>query len=370
MKNKKGGNMKTEGNEISTPEPEKTLRVMRLLTRDLTRGIIRSLLKSPKDLRTLCQEVGKRKTAVYEAVRDLVNARIASERFLKTGGIGRTKKEYSINEISIPAISQDIMLDFLEGKDISSKSVGVSDVSIALDMLSERAPVSPFEILVEMLRSKIEPKYAIQILIDLGSSIGETSKDYEGFIEDVIGLMSERYPIEKDSIRIFASMATRTISVDSSDLELTLGIEDLAKIAGNELNLNDYASEFIASKALFEVKILGFEKIGYEFLVILMYINATQMGIECKKPDYYVESLMTRRADSPAEIYVREGSRVNLWKAIQITDFLQRRFRIEKETAAFLSRDLLEQIRYFEFDSYDISFIEALTKEIMRKRKI
>lgn len=364
--------MAEEGNEISTSETEKIFTIMGLLSRDLTREIIGSLLEGPKDLRTLCQEVGRRKTTVYEAVRELANAQIVSERFIKTGSVGRTKKEYSIKEISIPPIPQDIMLDFVRGKEISSKLLGVSDVGIALDILSERAPVPPFIIFTGMLQSKIDPKYAIQILIDLGSSddLVRTYDDYENFISSIISLMRERYPIGESSIKNFANVSSRTIDVVSSGQVLTLKINDLAKIARSELSLNDYEAEFLASKVLYETRILGFQEVEYEFMVILMYMHAKNMGIESKKPDYYVKSSVIKEVDSPLEISVREGSKVHSWKAIQISDFFERRFKIEKEKAIFLSKDLLERLRYLKFDNYDISFIEALGKEIIKKRAL
>ncbi|MGD2249633.1 MAG: hypothetical protein PVF58_14595 [Candidatus Methanofastidiosia archaeon] len=364
--------MPSEQNEISTSETEKILTIMKLLSRDLTREIIRSLLKGPKDLRTLCQEVDRRKTTVYEALKELVKAQIVSDRFIKTGSVGRTKKEYSIKEISIPSIPQNVMLDFLEEKDISSKSLGISDVGIALDIFSERAPVPPFIIFNEMLQSGIELKYAIQILVDLGGSANfeNTYESYESFIDIIIKLMRERYPVEENSIETFSKMATKTINVVSSDQELILKVEDLEKIAKNELKLTDYESEFLASKILYEMKIFGFQKIEYEFIVILMYVHAKQMGIECEKPDYYVKSSITKEIETPLEISVREGSRIHLWGMVKTSDFFQRRFKIEKEKAIFLSKDLLEHLRYLKFDNYDISFIEFLGKEIMRKRGI
>ena len=372
IEDQKGENMPSEQNEISTSETEKILKIMKLLSRELTREIVRSLLKGPKDLRTLCQEVDRRKTTAYEALKELVKAQIVSERFVKTESVGRTKKEYSIKEISIPPIPQNVMLDFLEKKDISSKSLGISDVGIALDMLSERAPVPLFIISNEMLQSGIELKYAIQVLVDLGSSANfeNTCESYENFINAIIKLMKERYPIEKNSIETFAKIATKTINVVSSDEELILKIEDLAKIAKNELKLTDYESEFLASRILYEIKIFGLKKIEYEFLVILMYVHAKQMGIECKRPDYYVKSSITKEIDTPLEISVREGNKVHSWGMVQISDFFQRRFKIEKEKAKFLSKDLLEHLRYLKFDKYDISFIEMLGKEIMRKRGI
>jgi predicted transcriptional regulator len=372
IEGQKGGNMPSEQNEISTSETEKILTIMKLLSRDLTREIIRSLLKGPKDLRTLCQEVDRRKTTVYEALKELVKAQIVSDRFIKTGSVGRTKKEYSIKEISIPSIPQNVMLDFLEEKDISSKSLGISDVGIALDIFSERAPVPPFIIFNEMLQSGIELKYAIQILVDLGGSANfeNTYESYESFIDIIIKLMRERYPVEENSIETFSKMATKTINVVSSDQELILKVEDLEKIAKNELKLTDYESEFLASKILYEMKIFGFQKIEYEFIVILMYVHAKQMGIECEKPDYYVKSSITKEIETPLEISVREGSRIHLWGMVKTSDFFQRRFKIEKEKAIFLSKDLLEHLRYLKFDNYDISFIEFLGKEIMRKRGI
>ena len=364
--------MTSERNEILTSETEKILLIMKLLSRELTREIIRSLLKGPKDLRTLCQEVDRRKTTVYDALKGLVKTRIVSENFVKTGGVGRTKKEYSIKEISIPSIPQNVMLDFLEGKDISSKSLGISDVGIALDMLSERAPIPPFVIFNEMLQSRIELKYAIQILVDLGGSANfdSTYENYESFINTIVKLMRERYPIEESSIEMVINMTTKTINVVSSDQERVLNVEDLIKIAKNELKLSDYESEFLASRILYEMKILGFQRIEYEFVVILMYAHAQQMGMECKKPDYYVKSSIIKEIEPPLEISVREGSKVHSWRIVQISDFFQRRFKVEKEKATFISKDLLEHLRYLKFDNYDISFIESLGKEIMRKRGI
>jgi predicted transcriptional regulator len=362
--------MMPEESEIGTFKSERLLKVMRLLSRELTRSIIKSLLEGPKDLRTICREVYRRKTTVYDAIKELVDAQIVNERFVKTGGVGRTKKEYSISEISVPSIPQDVMLDFLEGKDITAKSLDRADIGIALDTLAGRIPVPPFVIFTEMLQSRIEPKYAIHILIDLGSSADsvDTFQDYEAFIEFVIKLMKSRYPIEEESIEIFTDLASRTIIVSFQEGEAILKVEDLVEIMRREFRLSSYESDFLASRILYTIKILGLRSVEYEFLVVLTYLNAKQLGMECRKPDCCVEFSKTKLLGSSPEIFVLESGMLHPWKTAQISDFFQKKFKIEREEALFLTKDLLENLRYLRFDRYSISFIEALGREIMRER--
>lgn len=359
---------------------------MEFLSKSLNREILRSLVRGPKDVRTLCRDIHRKRSTVFDSLKEMVNAGVIQSSKVKTPGRGRDKKEYKIAEFYIPEITRETLLDFLEGKDVKAKSIDIGDMAV-IGSFSHIFPVSSERIFDLLLSSGIDIRYIFQILLDLASeykAIVEADEDELIFLEkadtpnkgvpnlyeEIVRIMRSRYPIRSEIIEKFIEMSKDEILLTSKSGSKNVSVENLAGIAQNELAITDYEAGFIAPKVLHMLKSNNLTTISYTMIIDLMYLMAKEMKIDCRKPKFYVESPTVREFKEYTGIVVRDGNVRRKWGALHIADFLSRRLELDIESSNFLADLILDRLKYINLDSYDISFIESLAKELAVEHKI
>lgn len=351
---------------------------MSFLSKDLNRNILKSLLRGSKDVRTLCRDIHRKRSTVFDSLKEMENAGVIQGRKVKTPGRGRNKKEYIVNEFYIPEIRKGTLLDFLEGKDVEAKSIDFGDMAL-IGSFSHVSPVSPEEIFDLLLSSGVDFRYVLQIILDLASeyqSEMEISSDSDQksepldnvvkkLYERITEIMQARYPIRKEVIQKFIEISKSEIILTSESGSKCESVDSLIDIAKNELGITNYEAGFIAPAVLHMLKSNGFTTIDYTMVVDLMYLAARNMKIPCKKPRFYIESPTVREFKEHKRIMIREGKSRTQWGAIHIADFLSRRLETDRKASDFLANLILDKLKYVNLESYDISFVESLAKELI-----
>ena len=357
------------------------LRLMSFLSKDLDRAILKSLLRSAKDVRTLCRDINRKRSTVFDSLKEMENAGVIQGKKVKTPGRGRNKKEYTIKEFYIPEITRETLLDFLEGKDVKAKSIDFGDMAL-IGSFSQVSPISPEKIFDYLLSSGVDFKYILQILIDLASefqvdaetSVFESAEEHEiiltSLYERIAKIMRDRYPIRDETIQRFIEMGKDVIVLTSRSGSKQLSKDDLIIKAKNELEISEYEAEFIAPAVLHMLKSNGFNEISDEIIVNLMYHMAKNMRIDCRKPDSYVESLEVREFRESKSVIIRDGKNRRKWGAPHLADFLARRLELSKASSEFLANLIIDKLRYISMRSYDISFIESFARELIIEHRI
>jgi predicted transcriptional regulator len=359
-----------------------TLDLISFLSKDLNREILRSLLRGQKDVRSLCRDIHKKRSTVFDSLKEMENEGVIQSRKVKTPGRGRNKKEYSIKEFHIPELTAETLLDFLEGKDINAKSIDSGDLAL-IGSFSQISPIAPEKICNLLLSSGVDLKYVFQILLDLASQfpLHESSDilqiESEHLSEAVPNMwykiatiMEDRYPIRSEVVEKFLEMSEDEIVLTSLSESKKVSISDLTKKIKNELNITDYEAEFIAPAVLHMLKSNGFNEISDAVMVDLMYLMAKNMKIDCEKPRSYVENQVVREFTEHENILIREGAKTRKWDISRTSDFILKRFELSRESSRFLASLVLDRLEYIGLESYDISFIESLTQELIHHYRI
>jgi len=355
---------------------------MSFLSKDLNRDILKSLLRGPKDVRTLCRDIHRKRSTVFDSLKEMENVGVIKSRKVKTPGRGRNKKEYIVEEFYIPEITKETLLDFLEGKDVKAKSIDFEDMAM-IGSYSQVSPVSPEKIFDLLLSSGVDFKYVLQILLDLASVFKaymeesvflDKERRHDKVVSDlykrIVTIMENRYPIRDEIIQKFTEISKNEIELTSKSGSKSKSVNDLIRIARNELAITDYEAKFIAPAVLHMLKSNGFDEISYAIIVDLMYLMAKNMKIDCRRPKFYAESAVVREFKEYRGIIVREGKIRRKWDALNIADFLSRRLELNRESSSFLANLILDRLKYIDLESYDISFIESLSKELIIEHEI
>jgi len=359
------------------------LKLIEFLSKDLNRNILKSLLRSPKDVRTLCRDIHKKRSTVFDNLKEMEKAGLIKSRKVKTPGRGRNKKEYTVAEFYIPEIKKGTLLDFLEGKEVKAKSIDFEDMAL-IGSFSQVSPVSPEKIFDLLLSSGVDFKYVLQILLDLASDFQmEEEKSVmhrrkqevenrvvEDLYERIANIMRNRYPIHDEIVDRFIEISKDEIVLTSKAGPKRQSINDLVMVAENELGITDYEAKFIAPAVLHMLKTSGFNEISYAVIVDLMYLMAKNMEITCRKPKFYVESPVVREFREYSSIVVRDGKTRRKWGALHIADFLSRTLELNKDSSNFLANLILDRLKYINLKNYDISFIELFARELMLEHNL
>ena len=362
---------------------ESVLMLMSFLSKDLNRDILRSLLRGSKDVRTLCRDIHRKRSTAFDSLKEMEKAGVIKSRKVKTPGRGRNKKEYTVAEFYIPEITRETLLDFLEGKDVKAKSIDFGDMAL-IGSFSQVSPVSPEKIFDLLLSSGVDFKYVLQILLDVASEFrtdiwelnvfeGESVADENAMLnlyERITEIMQNRYPIRSEIIQKFIEMLKDEIILTSKSGSKNVSINSLINIANNELGITDYGAEFIAPAVLHMLKSHGFTTISYAIVVDLMYLMAENMRITCRRPKFYVESPSVREFKEYTDITVRDSNVRRKWGALHIAVFLSRKLELNIESSNLLANLILDRLKYINLESYDISFVESLARELIVEHHI
>jgi predicted transcriptional regulator len=353
------------------------------LSRDLNRDILKSLLKNPKDMRTLCRDIHRKRSTIFDALKEMEEAGVIQSKKVKTPGRGRNKKEYTVKEFYMPEITRETLLDFLEGKDVKAKSMDSSDMALIAGF-SQIAPVSSERIFDLLLSSGVDLKYVLQILLDLASEFQTVrhdgipeEKEQENITESVsnlyrriVEIMRVRYPIRSEVVEKFIEISKEEIILTSESGAKVLSLDNLAEIAADELLISDYEAQFVAAKVLHMLKSTGLSTVSLAIVVDLMYSLSQNLKIDCRKPKFYLENPTIPEFRGYDHIVIRDGSLKKKWSAPHIADYLSRRLRLKRESSLFVAKILLDKLKYVNLGSYDISFIESLATEILLEHNI
>jgi predicted transcriptional regulator len=358
------------------------LNLMSFLSKDLNREILKSLIRSPKDMRSLCRDIHKKRSTVFDSIKEMESVGVIQSKKVKTPGRGRNRKEYSVKEFYVPEITRETLLDFLEGKDVQAKSMDSGDMAL-IGSFSQVSPVTPERICNLLLSSGVDLKYVFQILLDLASRflLHESSDTLQIELEHlpeavpnmwhkIAVIMEDRYPIRPEVVEKFLEMSEDEIVLTSLSESKKVSISDLTRKIRNELNITEYEAEFIAPAVLHMLKSNGFNEISDVVMVDLMYLLAKNMKIDCEKPRSYVEGQVVGEFTAHENILVREGTKTRKWDISRTSDFILKRFELNRESSRFLASLILDKLEYIGLGSYDISFIESLTQELIHHYRI
>ena len=338
------------------------LEQMALLEKETNREILKLLLRGPKDFRSLCRDIKKSRSAVFDCLKDLRGVEMIGRRKIMDENKGRPSFEYYVRNIHIPELTRTNLLDFLDGIDVTSKFITLTEIS-AIDDLSRYIPVSVESFLNLILYGGVEFKYAIQILIELGSQL-ESKIEYNLLIEKTAEIIKEKYPIGDETIEKFKERATKEIKALSKNRKIDLGPEITEKIAIKELGIEKFEAKFIVSKILMILRLLGISEIQYTTLINLMYTFAENIGVTCRKTPYFYNVTEFPTLES-SKIVVSVKNKKEEWSLINFSDYLLRNKSLEKTKCDFLAHLMIEKLLVLGLKEYDITFIESLSKELM-----
>ncbi|MBU7028546.1 MAG: hypothetical protein HXS48_16550 [Theionarchaea archaeon] len=382
-------------------ENNETIILMRYLSRSPSRQIIRLVLESPKDLYEICKLTKKKKSTIFEILKNLEDDAVIKSRLIKVGKYGRMRKQYYIEDIQIPRITRKTMLDFLQGKEIAFKEELFEFVEImeSLENVSIsfsdgiRTKLSPEFVLIEILNAGLALKEILPIFLDLRDRIGFET-DYDEIRNKILEILKEnKYPEEK--IRRYSQMIKKDIVVRSLSNKLeTRNINDLVTIAENELNVNPYEAIFIVENSMKILKSLDVNSIGYLHLVMFIYFFAQARSIPCKKPDFLqilmpeeyelfiakkngkteqferftLPPIFEKNFSTPEQIKVLDYENGN-WTRGDLVNYLLSNFELEYDEAELLSYEILDKIKYLNLHQYSRMFLDSLIKELLRSHR-
>lgn len=346
---------------------ELTLEQMALLEKKSIREILKELLDGTKDFNSLCRNIEMSRSAIFGGLKDLMEVEMVDRKKIYDEKKGRPGFEYYIKSFHIPELTKTNLLDFLNGIDVTSKFITLTEIS-EIDNLSRYMPVSTEFFLNFILSSGITFIYAIQILVELGSQL-DKNISYIDLIEKTLVIMKEKYPIDDKKLERFKRRSTKKIKVTSKNKEFNLTIEKTRNIAIRELGIEEFESEFMASNLLMTLRLLRISKIPYTTLVSFMYVYTQNISIPCKRIPYFynIEKFPTLEGSI---IHVILENKKEEWSLINFSNYLFRNKNLEKDTCNFIARLLIEKLLTIGLEKYDIKFIDSLSEEFIREFSI
>ncbi|KYK32998.1 MAG: hypothetical protein AYK18_15165 [Theionarchaea archaeon DG-70] len=346
---------------------ELTLAQMALLDKEINREVLRLLLQGDKSFNSLCRDINKSRSAIFTCLKDLQKTKMVGRRRIMDEKKGRPGYEYYIKNFHIPELTRTNFLDFLNGKDVSSKFLTLTEIS-AIDDLSRYMPVSIESFLNLMLSSGIAFKYAIQMMVELGSHL-EKNISYDELISETLGIIKEKYPIENSVIERFKNRATEELKVLSKSGAMDLTMEKAEKIVAKELEIERFEAKYIASNILVALRLLGISEIPYTTLVNLMYIFMENIGIPCRRtPHFYNVAKFPDLESSAVTVIVKNKKKK--WSLINFSDYLLRNKNLEKNKCNFLAYLMIEKLLILGLEEYSIEFVDLLSRELFRQFNI
>lgn len=346
---------------------ESTLKQMALLEKELNREVLKLLLQGPKDFNSICRDIKKSRSAVFGSLRDLQEIGMIDRKKTDDENRGRPSYEYFIKNFHIPELTRTNLLEFLSGIDFTSKFISLTEISY-IDDLSRYIPVSTESFLNLMLSSGIKFKYAIQILIELGSQL-DHQLDYNELIQTTIRIMKEKYPIDEKMVENFLEKSCEEITVFSKDTRVDLTRNEARKIAERELGLEDFEAEYIISSILISLRLLGIKEIPYAPLVNLMYTLAENHGMTCKKTPFFFNVTEFSISKSPI-ITVIIKNKKEKWSFSNLSSYLRENRNFAEARCNFLANLMIEKLLTMGLEEYNMKFIDSLSDELARNSRI
>jgi len=379
-------------------ENNKTILLMKYLSRPTSRQIIRLILESPRDLYEICKLTGKKKSTVFEVSKKLEEDGIIKSRPRKVGKYGRKKKQYYIDDIQIPRITRATMLDFLQGREIAFKEELIEFIEIMKSLENVtivfsdgiRAKLSPEILFVEILNAGFALKEVLPIFLDLRDRIGFET-DYNDVRDKILEILREK-KFSEEKIQSYSQIIKKGIMVRfSPDKVETRKMSDLISIVENELNVNPYEAIFIVENSMKILKPLDVNFIEYPHLVMFMYFLARARSIPCRKPDFLqiylpeecelfiaemkgdtkklikfiLPPFFEKNFSTPEQIRVLDSENES-WTRENILNHLLSNFRLEHDKAELLSYEILDKMKYLNLHQYSQTFLDSLVKELLR----
>lgn len=381
-------------------EHNRTILLMKYLSRSTSRQIIRFILESPKDLYQICKLTKKKKSTVFEVLKRLEEIGIIKSHLIKVGKYGRKKKQYFIDNIQIPRITRKTMLDFLQGKEITFKEELIEFVEImeSLEDVNIRFPediktkLSPEILLIDMLNAGLTLKEILPIFLDIRDKIGfETN--YDNIKEKILEILISR-GFSEEKIKTYSQIIKKDIMIRffSDELEARK-MEDLISVVENELNINTYEAIFIVENSIRTLKSLDVDFIEYPHLIMFMYFLAQARSIPCKKPDFLqifmleegelfiaknkkgdklekftLPPIFEKSFSVPEQIRVL-GSENKGWAREDVVGYLLSTFGLEHDKAELISYEVFEKVKYLNLSQYSQDFLDGLIRELLRAHK-
>ena len=378
-------------------ENNKIISLMKYLSKSTSRQIIRLILESPKDLYQLCRSTKKKKSTVFEIVKKLEEIGIIKSNLIKVGKYGRKKKQYYIDDIQIPRITRNTMLDFLQGKEITFKEELIEFVEImeGLENVNILFPediktkLSPEILLIDLVNAGLALKEILPIFLDIRDKIG-LETNYHDIRKKILEiLVSKGFPEEK--IKTYSRIMERDIMMRfySGEFE-PRKIDDLISVAENELNVNTYEAIFIVENSIRILKSLDINFIEYPHFVMFMYFLAQARSIPCKKPEFLqvfmpeecelfvaknkeghqlekftLPPIFEKNFPAPEQINVLDSVNKS-WSREDIANHLLSIFGLEHDRAELLSYEILEKLKYINLPQYSQAFLGELIRELLR----
>jgi len=378
-------------------ENNKTILLMKYLSRPASRQIIGLILESPKDLTEICKLTKKKKSTVFEMLKNLEEDGILKSRLIKVGKYGRKRRQYYIDDIQIPRLTKKTMLDFLQGKEIAFKEELIEFIEIlkSLENVNIKfsddiiAKFSLEILLIELINVGFTLKEIFPIFLDLRDRI-RFETDYDNVRNKILKILKEKqFPEEK--IESYSQIMKKDIKVRFSSGRYEIRkMNDLVSIAENELNVNIYEAIFIVENSIKILKSLDVNFIEYSHLVMFMYFFAQARSIPCRKPDF-LRILMPEECEifiaktkgetkqlekltlppvfeksfpSLEQIGVLDSE--NEWTREDIMNYLLSNFELEYGKAELLSYEILDKTKYLNLHEYSQMFLDSLIRELLR----
>lgn len=380
-------------------ENSKTIVLMKYLSRPTSRRIIRLILESPRDLYEICKLTKKKKSTVFEILKGLEENNIIKSHLIKVGKYGRKKKQYYIDDIQIPRMTKETMLDFLEGKEIGFREELIEFVEIMQSLenvnvsFSEdiKSKLSPEILLVDMLNADFTLKEILPVFLDLRDKIGFDT-NYDDIRTKILEILREKQFLE-EKIRNYSDITKKNLMIRfSSDQLESREMNDLISIAESELNVNTYEAIFIVENSIRILKSLDINFVEYPHLVMFLYFFAQGRSIPCKKPDFLqifvpeecqlfiarsegetrklakftLPPIFERSFSDSVQIRILD-SKNGIWTRKDIANYLLSNFRLEYDRAELLSYEILDKIKYLNLFQYSQDFLDTLIKELSRE---
>lgn len=380
-------------------ENNRTITLMKYLSRPTSRRIIILILESPKDLFEICKITKKKKSTVFETIKELEDSSIIKSCLIKVGKYGRKKKQYYIEDIQIPRITKETMLDFLEGKEISFKEELIEFIEIMRSLENVnisftediKTKLSPEILSIEMINAGLTLKEILPIFSDLRDRIGfETN--YDEIRAEILDILKEKELLE-EKIQAYSQIMKKDTMIRFSSGKLeTRKMSELVSIAENELNVSTYEAIFIVENSVRILRSLDVNFIEYPHLVMFMYFMAQASSIPCKKPDFLqifmpeeYEIFISRMKGETKEFekfalppifeknfpvieqikVLRDESELT-WTHKDIFNHLVSNFGLENDEAELLSHEVLDKMKYLNLRQCSQMFLDSLIKELLR----
>ncbi|MGC1120804.1 MAG: hypothetical protein WBA22_06890 [Candidatus Methanofastidiosia archaeon] len=348
-------------------EMELTLRQMALLEKEINREVLKLLLHGPKDFNSICRDIRKSRSAVFGSLGDLQKTGMIDRRKIDDENRGRPGYEYFIKNFHIPELTRTNLLDFLSGIDFTSKFITLTEISF-IDDLSRYIPVSTEFFLNLMLSSGIRFKYAIQILVELGSQL-DHRLDYSGLIQTTMKIIKEKYPIEEKTLERFLEKSGKEPIVFSDGTRVELTKDEAKRIAMKELGLEDFEAEYIVSNILISLRLLGINEVPYAPLVNFMYTFAENHDMTCKKTPFFFNTTEFSISKSlMITIFIK--NKEEKWSSSNFSDYLRRNKNFGEIKCNFLANLVMEKLLIMGLRRYNIEFVDSLSDELARNHKI